>query len=183
MWSLRKTASALLQELFHQSKKTSDPETKKKTDIIKTAAKLIKSDIKSIEFSRSIYSSPATIASCEFQVSSAVLKDNDIEDGEHVSFLEETSGDMISETDIEDTENHSKTTFPQDLDELSSVFDEILERRVPVDTLDQNEILRKIRDSIYTFRKSHIEYRTARLWFLYMDMVDLLWKFITAERT
>ncbi|VDI40711.1 Hypothetical predicted protein [Mytilus galloprovincialis] len=49
----------------------------------------------------------------------------------------------------------------------------------PVDTLDQNEV----RDSISTFRKSHIEYRTARLWFLYMDMVDLLRNFIKAERT
>ncbi|XP_052087706.1 uncharacterized protein LOC127724691 [Mytilus californianus] len=105
-----------------------------------------------------IYNALTSLLMCEqFQVSSTVLKDYDIENGEHVSFLEETSGDLISETDIEDSENHSKNTFPQDLNELSSVFDEILERRVQVDTLDQNEILRKIRDSISTFRKSHIE--------------------------
>ncbi|CAC5392561.1 unnamed protein product [Mytilus coruscus] len=96
-----------------------------------------------------IYNALTALLMCEqFQVSSAVLKDNDIGNGEHVSFLEETSGDMIIETDIEDSENHSKNTFPQDLNELSSVFDEILERRVLVGTLDQNEILRKIRDSI-----------------------------------
>ncbi|CAC5379455.1 unnamed protein product [Mytilus coruscus] len=131
-----------------------------------------------------IYNALTALLICEqFQVSSAVLKNNDIENGEHVSFLEDTSGDIISETDIGESENYSKTTLPQNFNELSSFFDEIPERRVSVDTLDQNKILRKIRNSISTFRKSHIEYRTARLWLWYTDMVDLLRKFIKAERT
>ncbi|VDI23197.1 Hypothetical predicted protein [Mytilus galloprovincialis] len=118
-----------------------------------------------------IYNALTSLLLCEhFHVSSTVLKDHDTENVEHLSSLE-------------DSEIHNENTFIQDLNKLSYIFDEILERHLPVDTLDQNEVLRKIRDSISTFRKSHIENRTARLWFLYMDMVDLLRNFIKAERT
>ncbi|CAC5415899.1 unnamed protein product [Mytilus coruscus] len=76
-----------------------------------------------------IYNALTSLLMCEqFQISSAVLKDNDIiENGELVSFLEETSGDIISETDIEDSENHIEKTFPEDLNELSYIFDDVFQ--------------------------------------------------------
>jgi hypothetical protein len=53
MITLRKIARVILYE-FHQNQSLSDPE-KEKRNIIKTAANLIKSDIKSIESAKNEY--------------------------------------------------------------------------------------------------------------------------------
>jgi hypothetical protein len=60
---LRKTASVILHE-FHQNQSLSDPE-KEKRNIIKTAANLIKSDIKSIESAKNEYPLVSDIESIE----------------------------------------------------------------------------------------------------------------------
>ena len=61
--TLRKTARVILHE-FHQNQSLSDPE-KEKRNIIKTAANLIKLDIKSIESAKNEYPSVSDIESIE----------------------------------------------------------------------------------------------------------------------
>jgi hypothetical protein len=61
--TLRKTARVILHE-FHQNQSLSDPEQEKR-NIIKTAANLIKSDIKSIESAKNEYPSVSDIESIE----------------------------------------------------------------------------------------------------------------------
>ncbi|CAG2257195.1 unnamed protein product [Mytilus edulis] len=41
----------------------------------------------------------------------------------------------------------------------------------------------QIKSRIDNFRESHKSYRTSQLWFQYMDMIDILRRFIKAERT
>jgi hypothetical protein len=67
--TLRKTARVILHE-FHQNQSLSDPEQEKR-NIIKTAANLIKSDIKSIESAKNEYPSVSDIESIVFCVIAA----------------------------------------------------------------------------------------------------------------
>ncbi|CAC5395508.1 unnamed protein product [Mytilus coruscus] len=58
-----------------------------------------------------IYNALTALLICEqFQVSSAVLKDNDIEDGVHVSFLEETSDKELRNIETGATGDNSVNT-------------------------------------------------------------------------
>jgi hypothetical protein len=77
----------------------------------------------------------------------------------------------------------SKEETLTDIQEAVGVFDELLKGTIAVKTLTGHETLYNIREKIHMFEESHKDHKTALLWIQYLRLVDMLQKFITAERT
>lgn len=61
--------------------------------------------------------------------------------------------------------------------------DAALEGRTTVTDVRNNDVLDRIQSKIDEFRELHANHRTAQMWCMYHDMVNILQKFIKAERT
>ncbi len=70
-----------------------------------------------------------------------------------------------------------------DLDEAGVLFEDLMQGLVSVDQVCCSEAIIRIGNALEATKESLISSRTARLWMQYMDMVDVLRKFIRAERT
>ncbi|CAG2194071.1 unnamed protein product [Mytilus edulis] len=63
------------------------------------------------------------------------------------------------------------------------MLDELLKGDISVEKACDDVLIDQIKSRIDNFRESHKSYRTSQLWFQYMDMIDILRRFIKAERT
>ena len=70
-----------------------------------------------------------------------------------------------------------------DLLEISDLFDKTIAREVSAEDLNGNEAIQEMVEKIKTYKNNMSSSRTARLWFQYIEMVEILCKFIRAERT
>lgn len=114
---------------------------------------------------------------------------SDKQDDEEVGIgpsASEVENNYPSESDEVAAENGSVTSgepFPELLNAAGTLYDDIMAGSISVDSLQNSDILQSISQQIEEAKKTMEDRRTARLWLQYMEMVDILFKFIKAERT
>ncbi|CAG2240639.1 unnamed protein product [Mytilus edulis] len=101
------------------------------------------------------------------------------------SYLDDKENFPKADTTCVDNEKPSESNqiLPSEIEQLITVFEGIIQSNISIESLNDNPTLNIISERISLFRKSLKNCRTASLWFQYMDMVELLRQFITAERT
>ena len=93
------------------------------------------------------------------------------------------ASDEETEQLLESTQAHEGFAGKIDLDEVALLYDKLMQGLVSADQVCQDNVLAKINDALQD-KKEHLKSsRTATLWLHYMDMVDILCKYIRAERT
>ena len=70
-----------------------------------------------------------------------------------------------------------------DLLEISDLFDKTIAGEVSAEDLNGNAAIQEMVEKIKTYKNNMSSSRTARLWFQYIEMVEILCKFIRAECT
>ena len=91
---------------------------------------------------------------------------------------------VITENDGE-TDNSSELFCMEDnvdLTQISNLLDNTIVAELTIEDLDGNEAIRNMLERIETYKNKLSSSRTANLWFQYMEMVQILCKFIKAER-
>lgn len=83
---------------------------------------------------------------------------------------------------IDNTDNNAEDLLDE-LHEADAMLDELLKGDISVEKVCDNVLIDQIKSRIDNFRESHKSFRTSQLWFQYMDMIDILRRFIKAERT
>jgi len=112
----------------------------------------------------------------------------------HTKLTQEAFGISSSQSDecnIEEDEapeeNHTNekpvVIQPDLLNSAADLYDTVMSGKTAVDSLENYEVLHAISQKIEAERKVMNNRRTARLWLQYLDMVQILLTFITAERT
>lgn len=96
-----------------------------------------------------------------------------------------SSGSDIEEAEefMETTPLHEETAKNPDLDEAAVLYEKLMQGSMSADQVCQADVMTRIDAALRretNFLKSS---RTATLWMQYMDMVDILRKYIKAERT
>ena len=91
------------------------------------------------------------------------------------------------DTDAEDYEFLAKfheTLRRNDcLSTIANLFDEVWSRSVPVDDITLYEPVIDIFSKLENFKISHKEDKTAKLWLMYIEMINIVCKVIKAQRT
>ena len=70
-----------------------------------------------------------------------------------------------------------------DLLEISDLFEKTIAGEVSAEDLNGNVAIQEMVEKIKTYKNNMSSSRTARLWFQYIEMIEILCKFIRAERT
>jgi len=81
-----------------------------------------------------------------------------------------------------DTENTLEKSSSA-LEEAAELYEKLMQKSVSIDHVCQHSTMIKIDDSVQRKKEYLKSYRTATLWLQYMDMNDILFKHIRAERT
>lgn len=96
----------------------------------------------------------------------------------------EDTHDINDEADTFDSPAYvNDTCYPEEITDAISLLESFLKGNACLTDVNQSIALNLIRGKIDQFRQSRSKYRTANLWFQYMDMVGILRDFIKAERT
>lgn len=66
--------------------------------------------------------------------------------------------------------------------DAEKIFDALINREANITEVCHNSLLDYINCKLESFKESHKSFRTSKLWFQFMDMVDILRRFIKAER-
>ena len=86
-------------------------------------------------------------------------------------------------TIFEETEEFLESTENDLLKQVSVLYNNMIEGSVSADKICSDNVIVKISEAIAE-KKEQLKYsRTAKLWLQYMDMIDILRKYIRAERT
>ena len=78
------------------------------------------------------------------------------------------------------TSSHEKNL---DLDEAAVLYEKLMQHTMSADQVSRADVISRIDDTLKRVTISLKSSRTATLWLQYMDMVDILRKYIRAERT
>ena len=78
------------------------------------------------------------------------------------------------------TSSHEKNP---DLDEAAVLYEKLMQNTMSADEVCHTDVMTRIDDALKRVTTSLKSSRTAALWLQYMDMVDILRKYIRAERT
>ena len=81
------------------------------------------------------------------------------------------------------TSSHEKSARHPDLDEAAVLYEKVMQGLMSADQVCQSGVLTRIGDAVQRETESMKSSRTATLWLQYIDMVDILRKYIRAERT
>ena len=92
--------------------------------------------------------------------------------------VEETNEAAVSPDDEPTADGTGNT----DLDELAALHKNLMEGSVSAEEFCQADVLTSIKELLRAKTESLKSYRTATLWLQYMEMVDILRKFVRAER-
>ena len=98
--------------------------------------------------------------------------------------------DSMSSTESEQTEDGPTVdilfqiieVIPE-IERMTETFDGIMNGDIPVDSLKNNSMVTDVNKRINAYKETLKDCRTAGLWFQYIEMVELLRQFLTAERT
>ena len=85
--------------------------------------------------------------------------------------------------EVDDNESEHGVNIPDEVTELLHVIDKLLGGSISVTELGENNAVKTLKKRIQAFKDSFGQNRTAKLWIEYMNMIDLLRQFITAERS
>ena len=70
-----------------------------------------------------------------------------------------------------------------DTEHIRQLFDNVLSKEINPDAINGDQIVQKLLQEVALKKSSLRESRTESLWLEYMDMIDILRRFIKAERT
>ncbi len=88
--------------------------------------------------------------------------------------LETETGELMETAGLSDGKS--------DLDEAALLYDKLMKGMVSAEQVCQDDVIAKISHALQE-RKEHLKFSTtAAMWLQYMDMIDVLCKFIRAER-
>ena len=90
--------------------------------------------------------------------------------------------DMETE-EVESTSFHDEAPRNADLGSASVLYKKLMQGSMSAFQICQSDLMNKIRDALQTEAEALKSSRTAALWLYYMEMVDILRRFIRAERT
>ena len=93
------------------------------------------------------------------------------------------ASDKETEEFMETTQPHESFGGKTDLDEAALLYNKLMKGSVCADHVCKDNIIAKINDAVQEKKKDLKSSRTATLWLQYMDMVDIVRKYIRAERT
>ena len=85
--------------------------------------------------------------------------------------------------EVDDNESEYGVNIPDEVTELLHVIDKLLDGIISVTELGENNAVKTLKKRIQAFNGSFGQNRTAKLWIEYMNRIDLLRQFITAERS
>ena len=85
--------------------------------------------------------------------------------------------------EVDDNDSEHGVNIPDEVTELLHVIDKLLDGSISVTELGENNAVKTLKKRIQAFKDSFGQNRTAKLWIEYMNMIDLLRQFITAERS
>lgn len=91
----------------------------------------------------------------------------------NIDGVHDANGDATEPMQIEDA----------DLQEIAILYENLMEGSVTAETASATAVLDRISERLQELKNSLSHQRTALLWLQYMDMIDLLKRFIKAERT
>ena len=78
---------------------------------------------------------------------------------------------------------HEETVRNPDLEEAAVLYKHLMQGSMSADQVCQADVLTRIKNALQKGTKSLQSSRTAALWLQYMNMVEILRKYIRAERT
>ena len=81
------------------------------------------------------------------------------------------------------TLSHEKSARHPDLDEAAVLYEKVMQGLMSADQVCQSGVLTRIGDALQRETESMKSSRTATLWLQYIDMVDILRKYIRTECT
>ena len=103
---------------------------------------------------------------------------------------------LIKQTTPEEAENSDKDTdynsqscekesesSTADFKSVAKLYDKLTSKEIGLEELINNSEIKKLWHELDNTKLSLADCRTAQLWLLYLEMVDILKKFISAERT
>jgi hypothetical protein len=90
------------------------------------------------------------------------------------------AADCESNDDMEQT--IQQETVVTDLTIAGKLYDKVMSSSLPVEEVCSSKVLERIQSELYE-KKISMNMRTAQLWVQYMNMIDILQKFLKAERT
>ena len=96
--------------------------------------------------------------------------------------VEITASQTENSTENTPSKEEAESTNSGDLSEATTLFQDLMSGALE-DLTSLPESINCLTDRIKSFKASLMEYRTARLWLQYLDMVDLMRLFIRSERT
>ncbi|CAG2195214.1 unnamed protein product [Mytilus edulis] len=99
-----------------------------------------------------------------------------------VSSEENAEGNLTQTYDTSKVQIHD-TCYTEEVSHATDLLDLFSKGDVCLADVNQSNSLDTIKDKIQQFRHSRSKYKTANLWFQYMDMICILRDFIKAERT
>lgn len=79
-------------------------------------------------------------------------------------------------------EYNDQNTKDTELFGADKMLEKLINKETTVGEVCQDHLVNRIKSKLEQFRTSHQTYRTSNLWFQFMDMVDILRRFIKAER-
>ncbi len=81
------------------------------------------------------------------------------------------------------TSSDEETAINPDLDQAAVLYEKLIQGSMSADQVCQSNVMTRISAALKRETESLESSRTAALWLQYMDMVDILRKYIRAERT
>ncbi|VDI53446.1 Hypothetical predicted protein [Mytilus galloprovincialis] len=99
-----------------------------------------------------------------------------------VNSEENAEGNFTQTYDTSKVQIHD-TCYTEEMSHATDLLDLFLKGDVCLADVNQSNSLDTIKEKIQQFRHSRSKYKTANLWFQYMDMICILRDFIKAERT
>lgn len=96
---------------------------------------------------------------------------------------DELNGAPADDPGIQEMESVISVQSAPDLQEAHALYDDLMSRKTSAQEVSSAAVLSKIEGQLQRQKESTKDNRTAKPWMQYMDMVDILRKFIKAERT
>ena len=89
--------------------------------------------------------------------------------------------DKLTEAGTEYVEKIDNQTGA-DLNIIGELYDKLTKQEINIESACSNSVFQSVQDTLQKSKSNLSSSRTARLWFLYLDMIDILKQFIKAER-
>ncbi|KAK6186089.1 hypothetical protein SNE40_008194 [Patella caerulea] len=83
------------------------------------------------------------------------------------------------DSELGDIQDH----VDKDVDVIASLYDQLLSKAIGVEDISNHPVFDNVRSKLERHKRELLQYPTAGMWIQYMETVDILRRFIKAERT